>query len=65
MSDQRSYNEQNSDDDQNIQGAPNSGSTDADTASGGSPDSGANPDKVDPDTGTDEDDQPVENPSGG
>jgi hypothetical protein len=57
------------DDEQNTQGAPNSGDTEADTASGGAPDEsgdGGKPaEKVDPDSGTDENGEPVDNPSGG
>ncbi|GAA4173799.1 hypothetical protein GCM10022287_16720 [Gryllotalpicola koreensis] len=53
------------DDKHNTQGVPSEdGSSDADTASGGAPDENRHKD-VDPDTGTDENDAPVENPSGG
>jgi hypothetical protein len=61
-----------SDDKQNIQGVPNGErSTDADTASGGAPEETGNGDEhtsakdVDPDSGTDENGDPVDNPSGG
>jgi hypothetical protein len=53
----------------NTQGVPSEdGSSDADTASGGAPDEGSDKKprtNVDPDTGTDENGAPVENPSGG
>jgi hypothetical protein len=55
--------EERDDEQYNTQGAPNHGSTEADTASGGAPE---DPDQgIDPDTGTDDDGAPVENPSGG
>jgi len=61
-----------SDDKQNTQGVPEGErSTEADTASGGAPEeSGDNGQQtsageVDPDSGTDEDGQPIDNPSGG
>jgi hypothetical protein len=58
------------DEGQNTQGAPNSGSEEADTASGGAPgesgqSSGQPAQNVDPDSGTDENGEPIENPSGG
>jgi hypothetical protein len=74
MSDDKHTSEHPDDDgQQNIQGAPNSGSADADTASGGAPDDSdedagddrAPAEQVDPDTGTDQDDKPIDNPSGG
>lgn len=61
-----------SDEKHNTQGIPNGErQTEADTASGGAPEesgegqTGQQSSKVDPDSGTDENGEPVENPSGG
>lgn len=61
-----------SDEKHNTQGVPSEdGSSEPDTASGGSPDESGSgdarkeADRVDPETGTDEHGSPIENPSGG
>lgn len=58
-----SDNEDREDEQHNTQGTPNQGSTEADTASGGAPDDDEQ--SVDPNSGSEEDGTPVENPSGG